>query len=146
MNLTNSSSITYNRSYLTVIRIFKGYGYTFKEDNFAKLFLTPFWKGAYTTSKELAPLGGKLLPFRVDSFSERVWCARKPRGIYNRFLPCNKMTDSIPTHPKLYQFPLWFKKGINITTFVYLVLHVSYRLTWHDVRGKPWRPCNTILI
>ena len=40
-----------------------------------ELFLIPFLKDTYSKRKEFAPLGSKFFPFRVDPFSEGIWCA-----------------------------------------------------------------------
>ena len=38
--------------------------------------------------KEFAPRWSKFFPYRVDSFSEGGWCARKQRGNHKDCLPC----------------------------------------------------------
>ena len=56
---------------------FKGKFYISKRGNSAKMILSPFWKGIYSTRKEY---GSKIFPFRVDPFSEGTWCAREQTG------------------------------------------------------------------
>ena len=38
---------------------------------------------------EFTPLERKFIPFRVDPFSEGIWCVEKPTGSHKSCLPCN---------------------------------------------------------
>ena len=56
---------------------FLGNGHTFKEDNFVKIVLPPFWKEVYSKREEFTHTGSKLFPFRRDPFSEVLCSAGK---------------------------------------------------------------------
>ena len=53
-----------------------------------KLVCLPSEKGSTLKRKNLLPLGSKFFPFRVDLFSERVWCAGKQTESHKSYLSC----------------------------------------------------------
>ena len=52
----------------------KGHRYTFKGENSAKIVLLPSEKGSTLLKRK-----EQTLPFRLDPYSERVWCARRQK-------------------------------------------------------------------
>ena len=58
--------------FLSVSIHLTGNEYNSKVGNSSKLFLVPFWKGAYSKMEEFAPKGNKFFPFRVDPFRKGI--------------------------------------------------------------------------
>ena len=62
--------------------------YTLKRENSFKNVLAAFWKGIYPRSKEcVLPKGSTFFPFRVERFSEEMWCTGQQTGRHNSNLP-----------------------------------------------------------
>ena len=59
-------------------------------------FSPPFWKEVFSYREELAPLGGKFFPFRVDPFSEGDWCIGKQKRMSQKSSPLYKMVENLP--------------------------------------------------
>ena len=66
-----------------------------REVTVPKLFRLPSEKRS-TLREELAPLGGKFFPFKVDPFSEGDWCIGKQKRKLQKFSPLYKMVENLP--------------------------------------------------
>ena len=67
-----------------------------------KWFCLPSAKGSTLKRKEFAPPRSKFFSFKLDSFSERAWCAGKQSGSLRCYLPCHKNLKSVPSPLKRY--------------------------------------------
>ena len=73
----------------------------------------------YCKRKEFAPLGSKFFHYRVDPFSEGVWCAEKQTGSRKHYLPYTKWR-------KIIRFIQSLKWLFSVTKHLPLQIHYRY--------------------
>ena len=70
---------------------------TFSREIIVNIDVAPFRKGVYSKRKAFVPNGSKCFPFRVDPFSETVWCTGKQTGIHKSCSPCQNTVKYLPS-------------------------------------------------
>ena len=89
-SLNSTGTHVSTRSYSESIRYMLIWAHHEKQ-GWIHLFLPPIWKRLiFFKKKELAPKGSSSFPFKVDPFSEGVWCTGKQAKWHTICLPITK--------------------------------------------------------